>query len=99
MDVVDDRKRRKRVKPKTGTSGRVTEKGSARYTPPVPIEYKQPSKIVPFIMFGFFGLGVILILLNYLPGSPLLPGDRNNWNLLIGLGLICLGFGAATRLR
>lgn len=50
-------------------------------------------------MFGFFGIGVLIILLNYLPGSPLLPGDTSNWYLLGGLGCICAGFIAATQYR
>jgi len=63
------------------------------------VEYKQSSKWVPIFMFGFFGLGVAIILLNYLPGAPILPGDTSNWKLLIGLGLICMGFIAATRYK
>jgi hypothetical protein len=51
-------------------------------------------------MFGFFGIGVAIIILNYLPGTPLLPTSQSdNWYLLGGLGLICVGFVFATRLK
>lgn len=59
-------------------------------------------------MFTLFGLGVMIILLNYLPGAPGvaqlgglvgLPKDTANEYLLIGLGLISLGFIVSTRYR
>jgi hypothetical protein len=88
------------------TSGRVTPKGghkqatkvdagvaSGRYTPPIPREQKVSPWWVPAIMFALLGLGVAVIVLNYL---GLLPGDTKNSYLLIGLGLITGGFIAAT---
>jgi hypothetical protein len=99
--VADDKKRRKRTKKSSGGSKKprtAASTSSARYTPPTPSSYKSSSKWVPIFMFGFFGLGVVMMLLNYLPGN-LLPGGSNNWYLLGGLGLILLGFGAATRYR
>lgn len=104
--VADEKKRRKRTK---GTSGRVTPSGtssSTRYTAPVPVKLKRASRLAPILMFTFFGLGVAIILLNYLPGAPLvgtvggwmgLPTDTDNTYLLIGLASICIGFGAATK--
>ncbi len=50
-------------------------------------------------MFTFFALGVITIILNYLPGAPLLPGETQNRYLLVGLGFILLGFVSASRYR
>jgi hypothetical protein len=110
--VADERKRRKRTKApakttgkastkpgKAGKTGRVTEKASARYTPPIPPSYQQPSKFITILTFALFGIGVIIILLNYLPGAPLIPGDTTNRNLLIELGFVVLGFGTSTRLR
>jgi hypothetical protein len=44
-------------------------------------------------MFGFLGVGVLVIVLNYV---GLLPGDTKNSYLLIGLGLITAGFVTAT---
>ena len=82
-------------------SGRVTPKGtktgpttSGRYTPPIPREAKISPPWVPIVMFGCLGIGVLIIILNYV---NLLPGDANNWNLLLGLGLITAGFVAATQ--
>ena len=45
-------------------------------------------------MIGFFGIGIIVILLNYL---SLLGGPANNIYLFVGLGLIVAGFIASTR--
>lgn len=116
--VADEKKRRKRTKGRS--EGRATPSStsrissgpgssntaSSRYTPPVPVKLKRSSRLAPILMFLFFGLGVAIILLNYLPGAPLvgmvggwvgLPTDTDNSYLLIGLLCICIGFGAATR--
>lgn len=95
--MADVKKTRKRDKK---TSGRVTESTpSARYTPPSPDPYRPSPLWVPVSMFTFFALGVIVIILNYLPGAPLLPGETANKYLLIGLGFIFLGFISASRYR
>ena len=83
--------------PKSGgpKSGRVTPKATPRYTPPVPKAEKVSSKWVPAIMFTALALGMLTILANYV---DLLPGNGpNNSYLLIGLGLITVGFVTATR--
>ncbi len=49
---------------------------------------------VPVLMFTFLGAGAAVIFLNYL---GLMPGDTNNWYLLVGLGLILLGIIVATQ--
>ena len=51
---------------------------------------------VPVLMFALFGLGVIVILTNYL---GLLPGHAKTGYLILGLGLITGGFIVATRYR
>ena len=71
--------------PSTHTSG--------RYTPPVPREMKVSPPWVPVLMFVLLGLGVAVIVLNYL---GVLPGDTKNWYLVLGLGLITAGFITAT---
>ena len=48
---------------------------------------------VPVLMFFLLGLGVVVIVANYL---NLLPGDADNKYLLVGLGLITAGFVTAT---
>lgn len=80
-------------------AGRVTPRGEGRYTPPIPREYRESPKWVPVVMFTCLLLGMLVILLNYLPDAPVLPGDTNNIYLLIGLGLITAGFIAATKYR
>ena len=84
----------------TPGGGRATPKGtqtSGRYTPPIPRAVKVSSRWVPIFMFTFLGLGMVMIVANYL---DLLPGeDPSNWYLLGGLGLITLGFIVATRWR
>jgi hypothetical protein len=68
---------------------------SARYTPPIPKEFRESGKWVPVLMFTFLILGVVLIIVNYTPAWPY----QSNWYLLGGLGLITLGFITATKWR
>jgi hypothetical protein len=86
-----------RVTPKGGAKapGRATPP-SGRYTPPVPKEYKESSRWVPVLLISFLVLGMLTIVCNYL---GLLPGGASNGYLLLGLGLITLGFITATRYR
>ena len=84
--------------------GRVTPKGgasaapSARYTPPVTRKQDLPSPMwVPVMMFALLGLGILVIVLNYV---SLLPGGEvNNWYLVLGLVLILGGIITATQFR
>ncbi|HLI01667.1 MAG TPA: cell division protein CrgA [Acidimicrobiales bacterium] len=76
------------------TSGNPTGTPSGRYTAPIPDEYRSSPWWVPAIMLAFFGLGVLVIVLNYL---SLLPASPTNWYLLGGLAAIVAGFVAATR--
>ena len=91
-----------RVTPK-GSPGRRRRPGrpashvglvSGRYTAPIPAEYRASPWWVPVLMLTFFGSGIICILLNYL---SVLPGGASNGYLLVGLGLIVVGFITATR--
>jgi hypothetical protein len=68
----------------------------SRYTPPPPKKAPPSPPWVPALMFTLFGLGVIVIVLNYLSA---LPGDVSNGYLLLGLGLITGGFLLATQYR
>jgi hypothetical protein len=50
-------------------------------------------------MLACFGIGLLWIVLYYLaPGMPVL-GELGQWNMLIGFGLIMVGFGLSTRWR
>ena len=85
--------------PKSGkpsaSTGRVTPKPTGRYTPPVPRADKVSPMWVPIVMFTSLGLGMLVILANYV---SLLPGDEpSNLYLLLGLVLITIGFITATK--
>ena len=82
-------------KPGSGTSGRVTPKATSRYTPPIPKSEKVSPAWVPIVMFASLGLGMLVILANYV---SLLPGNEpSNMYLLLGLVLITTGFITATK--
>jgi hypothetical protein len=86
---------KKSGKPGAAPSGRVTPKPTARYTPPVPRSEKVSPKWVPIVMFTSLGLGMAVILANYV---SLLPGDEpSNMYLLLGLVFITVGFITATK--
>ena len=87
-------KRGGRTTPKGTRTDTRTSTASGRYTPPIPREQKVSPPWVPIVMFGCLGLGVLVIVLNYV---NLLPGDASNGYLLIGLGLITVGFITATQ--
>lgn len=80
-------------------SGRVTPKGTGRYTPPTPKEFKVSPTWVPVLMLALLVAGMLVIVSNYLPGAGFLPGDTDNKYLLLGLGLITGGFITATKYR
>jgi hypothetical protein len=94
-----------RVTPKGGAPAASRPEASTRYTPPVPREQKVSPRWVPVLMFALLGLGMLLILLNYLGVLPALwwdnppDSDTSNWWLLIGLGSILAGIMTATQYR
>ena len=86
---------KKSGKPGSTSSGRVTPKQTARYTPPIPKSEKVSPRWVPIVMFASLGLGMLVILANYV---SLLPGDEpSNMYLLLGLFFITVGFITATK--
>jgi len=88
-----------RVTPKAApshSSGPVHPGASTRYTPPVPMSEKVSPPWVAPLMFALLGIGVAIIVLNYL---GLLPGATDNWYLLVGLGFILGGIVTATQLH
>ncbi len=69
---------------------------SARYTPPVRDKSQMPSPLwVPILMFTLLGVGMLVIVLNYIG----VFGDASNARLLIGLGCILGGIMTATQYR
>jgi hypothetical protein len=64
---------------------------------------RQPVKLrsgspawLPVVMFALLGIGILVILLNYV---SVLPGAPTNWYLLGGLAAILGGIVAATQYR
>jgi hypothetical protein len=112
MSTANEPSPKKTPPKKKPTSGRVTQKGtrpgggggggdgqpaaSSRYTPPVPLSAKMTAPWVVPVMFVLLGLGLLMILLNYM---DLLPGGTSNWYLIGGLGLILGGIITATQLH
>jgi hypothetical protein len=93
-----------RVTPKGGGNVPVSKRRaddtpdpSSRYTPPVPIHYRESPRWVPILMFGLFALGMLVIFLHYV--EVLLPNASSNWWLLVGLGAILAGIITATQYR
>ncbi len=71
-------------------------KYSSRYTPPARDASQMPSPLwVPILMFTLLGLGMLIIILNYVT----LFGDASNWRLILGLGFILAGIMTATQYR
>lgn len=87
-----------RTTPKSGTTARPVKAtseplASARYTPPVPRDFKVSPVWVPILMFVFLGVGTLVILVNY-TGTV---WDTSNWVLLGGLASILAGIITATQ--
>ena len=72
---------------------------STRYTPPTPVKlkYGASNRVVPIAMFTALGIGLVMIIVNYM--SVLLPGAPSNWYILGGLGCILAGIMIATQWR
>lgn len=87
----------KRVTPPKAKAG---AEATGRYTAPTSRAKKGPSpRWVPVLMFALWGVGLLLIILNYM---ELLPGsdpDGNGWYLVAGLGSILGGIMVATQYR
>jgi hypothetical protein len=76
-------------------SKRTTPPPSTRYTPPVPQSVKVSPPWVPVVMFVLLGLGLLVILANYVGFVP--GGETSNWYLIVGLGFILAGILTATQ--
>ncbi|MGZ4705608.1 MAG: cell division protein CrgA [Acidimicrobiales bacterium] len=82
------------TKPTKSSSRSSTPDASGRYTPPVPAYKKVSPPWWPATMFVPWGLGIVMIILNYV---GVLPGSVSNWYVFGGLGLILVGIIAATQ--
>lgn len=70
-----------------------------RYQPPPKKKPKPSPRWFGIFVLTVLGLGVVVIILNYLGVSALLPGAPRNLYLWSGLGAIAVGFGLATQWR
>lgn len=51
------------------------------------------------IMFGFMLVGLIWIIVFYISGQQLPVPEWGNWNILVGFGIMFIGFLMTTRWR
>jgi hypothetical protein len=69
------------------------------YQPPPKKKPKPSPRWFGIMVLTILGLGVAVIIINYLGISEVLPGSPRNLYLWGGLGAIALGFGLATQWR
>jgi hypothetical protein len=90
------------VPPKAKARAKVSaQPTSARHTPPKPAgKHSGPSpRWVPVLMFALWGLGLLLIVLNYMGVLPGASDGGNGWYLVAGLVSILAGIMVATQYR
>ena len=100
--MVRQDKTRSRVTPRTATeqSARPAPAGAGRSgvsRTPVRVGGGRLRALIPVLMFGLMGLGLVVILANYVVQDHF--GAPSNWYLLGGLGLILAGIVTATQYR
>ncbi|HYH27519.1 MAG TPA: cell division protein CrgA [Actinomycetota bacterium] len=71
----------------------------SRYQPPPPKKPKPSPRWLAPLVLSILLLGVAVIVLNYMGLIPGTGGNARNLYLWVGLGMIAVGFGAATQLR
>lgn len=60
----------------------------------------QSSPWVPGLMVACFVLGLLWLVVYYLAGTRVpVMSDLGNWNLLVGIGAIAVGFVVSTQWR
>lgn len=68
-----------------------------------PVKPKPSPRWVPATGLGLLGLGVLVILVGYIPAvtdlTAGLPGLGSNWSLVVGFVLLIGGFGFLTQWR
>lgn len=89
-----------RVTPPKAKQAAKQAAGPARYTPKATQAKHGPSpRWVPVLMFGLWGLGLLLIVLNYMGVLPGASDGSNGWYLIAGLGSVLAGIMVATQYR
>ena len=74
------------------TSTKPTRSIEAREQAPNPVWFKP-------LMFGFMIVGLAWIIVFYVSGSSAPIPDLTNWNILVGFGIMFIGFLMTTRWR
>lgn len=88
-----------KVVPPKAKAKKAATAGPTRYTPSTPTgTHRKPSpRWVPVLMFALWGLGLMLIILNYMGVLPGTQDDANGWYLVSGLVSILAGIMVATQ--
>jgi hypothetical protein len=82
------------------TPPKVKDTSPGRYTPPRTGAARGPSpRWVPVLMFGLWGIGLLMIILNYMGVLPGSAHGGNGWYLVGGLTAILAGIMVATQYR
>jgi hypothetical protein len=80
---------------------RVRKKKEDLYTPPLTAaksRRKQSPRWLGPLIVGLWLLGVAYLVTGYLTNNSLpIMEDLQNWNILIGFGLVAVGFALATQ--
>lgn len=93
VEASDEQTPSKRVTPP-----KRAQQGGPRYTPPSERAHRGPSpRWVPVLMFALWGVGLLVIILNYMEVLPGAGDGGNGWYLIGGLGAILGGIVAATQ--
>lgn len=97
--MVRPDKTRSRVTPKNerATAAPAGAGPSGVSRTPVRVRGGRLQAVIPYLMFGLMGLGLVVILANYVVQDHF--GAPSNWYLLGGLGLILAGIVTATQYR
>lgn len=87
------------VPPKAKAKAKSSQDAPARYTPsrPTGTARKPSPRWVPVLMFGLWGVGLLLIILNYMGVLPGAGDGGNGWYLVAGLVSILGGIMVATQ--
>ncbi len=86
------------VPPKAKAKAKADAATNVRYTPPTPQVRRGPSpRWVPILMFALWGIGLLVIILNYMGVLPGGGEDGSGWYLIAGLVSILGGIMVATQ--